>query len=86
MGKKVKKIDNILLVKDVATGLELSFDERWKFNGDYEKPTFSPSMFCDFGNGIITHCYVRDGNIEYLSDSTHELSGKIVNCEDYSEE
>ena len=24
------------------------------------------------------HCFVRDGRIEYLSDSTHEFRGKSV--------
>lgn len=86
MSKKVNKIDNILFVKDVATGLELPFDERWKFNGDYEKPTFYPSMYCDFGENRITHCFVKEGKIEYLNDCTHEMAGQTVDCLDYSEE
>ena len=85
MGKKVNKCDDILFVKDIATGLELAFDDRWEFNGDYEKPTFRPSMRCNYGHNIITHCYVRDGKIEYLSDCTHDYAGKTVDCADYDD-
>lgn len=39
---KVQKLDNLLLVKDVETDQYMTFGEKWSFNGDYEKPTFSP--------------------------------------------
>ena len=38
MGKKVNKCDDILFVKDIATGLELAFDDRWEFNGELLSP------------------------------------------------
>lgn len=55
----------------------------WSFNGDFEKPTFTPSMIVRhrFINGAptaICHFFVRDGQIEFLADSTHELAGKTV--------
>ena len=77
---KVQKLDNLLLVKDVATDQYMPFDERWTFNGDYENPTFRPSMRVDYGNGMITHCFVTDGQIQYLSDCTHDMAGKAVPC------
>lgn len=80
---KVEKIGNLLLVKDIATDLYMAFDERWTFNGDYEKPTFSPSMKVNYGNGLITHCFVKNGNIQYLSDCTHDMAGKTVQCVDF---
>ena len=55
------------------------FETRWTFNGDMEKPTFSPSMLV---NGIAPdprcHLFVRDGKIQYLADCEHELAGKTV--------
>ncbi len=65
----------------------------WNFNGDFERPTFSPSMFatcvtCVTGPGRKEHCchsFVRDGRIEYLSDCTHGLAGKIVDLPDFDE-
>jgi Family of unknown function (DUF6527) len=51
-------------------------DKRWKFKGTLENPTFFPSLL------IITevkcHSFIEGGNIRYLSDSTHEYSGKTV--------
>ena len=46
---KVEKLnDKLFIVYDPATDSNMPFDERWTFNGDYEKPTFNPSMVCDF--------------------------------------
>lgn len=53
----------------------------WSFNGDLEKPTFSPSMLAQgtyAGKPYRCHSFVRDGKIEYLSDCTHALAGKTV--------
>lgn len=82
---KVEKLDKLLLVKDVATNQYMPFDDRWTFNGDYEKPTFYPSMKINYGKcggnkDIITHCFVREGKILYLSDCTHKMAGKTVEC------
>lgn len=79
----------------------------WDFNGNFEKPTFSPSIlvkeghyidghkgecWCDYNKKHpddkapyscgICHSFVRDGKIQFLSDCTHELAGKIVDMED----
>jgi len=76
---------------------------RWGFNGDYDRPTFSPSVlvrtghYCSGRDGkecwctyeerfgepapfkcSVCHSFVRDGQIEFLSDCTHALAGKIV--------
>lgn len=54
----------------------------WGFNGDLEKPTFTPSILTRYpvyGVGErICHSYVRDGMIEFLSDCTHALAGQTV--------
>lgn len=54
----------------------------WTFNGDEDKPTFSPSILFHgdengFG-GFRCHSFVRDGQIQYLTDCTHDLAGKTV--------
>lgn len=43
-------------------------------------------MKCDYGNGVVTRCFVRDGKIEYLSDCTHKMVGVTVDCVDIEEE
>lgn len=46
----------------------------WAFNGDVNKPTFHPSI------NIVGQChyFIRDGNIEYCTDSKHHLAGLTV--------
>jgi len=87
------------------------FDSRWTFDGNMEKPTFSPSLRhgpywrmppdWDYEKakaegrlendpatgrlpGAISwtcHLFVKNGQIEYLPDCTHELAGKTVPME-----
>jgi hypothetical protein len=53
----------------------------WTFDGNMEKPTFSPSMLV---RGVTTcHSYVRKGMIEFLGDCTHDLVGKTVPLPDF---
>lgn len=60
------------------------FDSRWTFNGDQRKPTFRASMLVhehknDAGyHQPRCHSFVTDGQIQYLSDCTHELKGQTV--------
>ena len=58
----------------------------WTFNGDMEKPTISPSIFGYAENdGRIfwcCHSIIRDGKIQFISDSTHKLAGQTVDLPD----
>lgn len=49
----------------------------WTFNGDYDRPTFRPSLVVR-GTGTLCHSFVTDGQIEFLSDSQHALAGQTV--------
>lgn len=51
---------------------------RWEFNGSMEKPTFSPSVRHSWNDGKCCHYYIRDGQIQFCSDSSHSLSGQTV--------
>lgn len=57
----------------------------WAFNGDCEKPTFSPSILYKTANGVVCHSFVRDGKIQFLKDSAHELAGQTVDLPDIAE-
>lgn len=53
----------------------------WDFNGNFDRPTFSPSIlvrypYADKMN--VCHSFVRDGMIQYLPDCTHSLAGQTV--------
>lgn len=55
----------------------------WSFDGSADAPTFSPSLLnrTPDGNGGYSktcHLFVRSGQIEYCSDSTHALAGQTV--------
>lgn len=60
-------------------------DNRWSFNGNYERPTFSPSIKVEIGHypdpSDICHSFVTDGKIKYLNDCTHELAEKTIDLE-----
>lgn len=53
----------------------------WSFNENPEAPTFTPSLVYKSTAKTHTetcHLYVIDGNIQYLTDCTHELAGKTI--------
>lgn len=57
---------------------------KWSFNGNVDKPTFSPSLlqritWTDNARpNEVCHLFVKDGMCEFCSDSTHELAGKTA--------
>jgi hypothetical protein len=63
---------------------------QWKFDGNLEAPTFTPSMnirtgkyadpqFVDEdGLSSICHYFLTAGNLIFTADSTHALAGKTV--------
>ena len=56
----------------------------WSFNGDRDRPTFSPSMLVNanlhekYPNAIRCHSFVREGRIEFLTDCSHAMAGQTV--------
>lgn len=40
----------------------------WNFNGDFERPTFTPSVLESPSRADGHHFFVTDGRIQYLSD------------------
>jgi len=59
------------------------FDDRWAFNSDFEKPTFSPSMLVNKDRAESRcHSFVTDGKIQFLSDCFHELAGQTLDLGD----
>ena len=60
-----------------------SLNAIWSFNGNMEKPTFSPSLLVKWNvgknsSGHICHSFIRDGVWEFLNDCTHKLAGQKV--------
>jgi hypothetical protein len=55
---------------------------QWTWDGDQEKPTFTPSLLMDTTKSRC-HLFVRNGMLEFLSDCEHELAGKTVPMEPF---
>lgn len=51
---------------------------KWEYNGNPEAPTFAPSLKITGGSDYCCHIFVRDGQIEFLTDCTHALAGQTV--------
>lgn len=62
----------------------------WQFNGNVDRPTFSPSLlvWCDRGElagQFRCHSFIRDGRIQFLGDCSHKLAGQTVDLPDATE-
>lgn len=58
---------------------------KWNWNGNVEKPSFTPSMKIEWLGGYgeegkpkRCHYYVTDGKILYCNDCTHAYAGKTL--------
>lgn len=56
-------------------------DDRWTFNGDYDKPTITPSIKVTWFSGPehtqhVCHSNITAGQIQMHADCTHELAGQ----------
>lgn len=60
----------------------------WTWNGDLVKPTATPSLLINRGaSGEAPRChfFIREGQLQFLGDCTHELAGTTVDMEPYDE-
>jgi hypothetical protein len=57
---------------------------RWDISGvENDRPTVSPSVVVD--GQYRCHSIIRDGRIQYLRDSTHQLSGQTKKIPDFDD-
>lgn len=89
---RAKKSAEGWVVKCPAMGhIIIPSDGRWTFNGNYERPSFSPSInetigspgstLDDLRNGKVharNHVVITDGVLHYCGDCTHTLAGQSV--------
>ena len=54
----------------------------WEFNGDYDKPTFSPSILSNKDkwqkHHPVCHSFLKEGVWQFLGDCTHEMANQHV--------
>jgi len=71
----------------------------WGFNGDYERPTFEPSLlvtypanpnageeYKEWRTERRCHSFIRNGQIQYLTDCTHHLAGQTIDIPEWDGE
>lgn len=61
-------------------------DSCWTWNGSMDKPTFSPSILVQTSYKDVQkvcHSFVKNGQIQYLSDCTHKLAGQTIDLPPY---
>lgn len=59
--------------------------DSWQFNGDYDRPTFSPSLLVHAAkrpNKRRCHSFIKNGSWQFLSDCSHALKDQIVPLRD----
>lgn len=61
--------------------------DSWQFNGNFDSPTFSPSLRVrgyseTMSKDYVCHSFIVDGVWQFLSDCTHELASKNVSLRD----
>ena len=57
-------------------------NDQWTFNGDDEKPTFSPSLKSTTGSKLC-HLFIREGQLQFLADSTHQYAGQTIDIPEW---
>lgn len=55
---------------------------QWAFNGDVEKPTFTPSLLYE-DPATRCHSNVTDGKITFHGDCHHAMKGQTVELPDW---
>jgi len=99
-----KRIEGVLFIRELPDGtgqctywcpgcdgghtIHYGGAETWTWDGNAEKPTFSPSVLANGLRGIASeewlkrhprcHAFVRAGKIYYLSDCEHSLANQEV--------
>ena len=66
----------------VARGYTGPEKKPWIFNGDYQRPTFSPSILANKDrhdpDRPLCHSFLENGHWRFLADCTHDLAGQTV--------
>lgn len=81
-GSKLRRAEGRFFHWCPACELRHPLPYSWTFNGDLERPTFSPSFRQTLGDGGVCHYFIIAGEIHFVADSTHALAGQRVQLPD----
>lgn len=66
---------------DEPHNVRVGGDGAWGYNGNDQSPTLTPSVLVTGGRSrefMRCHSFVKDGQIQFLSDCSHALAGQTV--------
>ena len=75
---KLQILDNGLAAYCHACKTYHLFDSRWTHNGDFDKPSFTPSMHVNADQHDACHSFLTDGVWNYCADSKHGYAGRSL--------
>jgi len=84
-GKKLRRAEGRYMHWCSGCQITHPLPDSWTFNGDLERPTFSPSFKQMIGD-VTCHYFITNGDIVYCADSWHGLAGKTVPLPVFGEE
>lgn len=81
---------------EIAVSQPNHSNAKWTFDGNFSRPTFSPSLNLVVNPKghkhhqpalptSVCHCFIKDGQIQFLGDCTHALKGQTVPMPDVPE-
>lgn len=75
----IHDLDDLHVFHCPGCGFDHLVYRTWAFNGDYVRPTFSPSILVTTPDpSQRCHSYVRNGMIQFLADCHHDLRNQTV--------
>lgn len=79
-------------------GVKVTGAGAWGWNGNAEKPTFTPSVlvtfqavpdaderFKEWRTERRCHTFITDGRVQFLGDCTHELAGQTLDLPEWEQ-
>lgn len=55
----------------------------WGFDGNFQSPSFNPSVKHSDQDGTFCHYFIKNGKFEYCADCKHDLKGQKVEMVDW---
>jgi hypothetical protein len=84
MAAVCKQLEHLVVFFCPGCKYDHCYDKRWAFNGNFEKPTFIPSLLVnpDYPQNRC-HLFMTDGKIQFLGDCHHDMKNQTVEMQPY---
>ena len=70
-------------IHQIAVNQPFRNGAQWQYDGNHTSPTFNPSINVNPNHASVRcHYFIRNGRIDFCSDSHHSLAGQSVELPD----